>query len=249
MNETKIRWTNYSSNPIRATRLDTGRKGWACTMVPGGPCDNCYAQTLNTRWGTGLAYTQENIGKVRFWLDEREFKAWRKIPKPSRIFVVDMSDIFHPDVPLEYVDRIFAEMEALPQHRFQILTKRPGRMQNYVKARGRPVPDHIWLGTSVGIQAHKPFIRLLQQTDVRVRFLSLEPLLEDLGDLDLSGISWAIVGGESGPRYRPMDKNWARRIRDQCQAQKVAFFYKQSAGTRTELDPYLDGQRWEEYPE
>jgi protein gp37 len=259
MNETRIRWTNYSSNPIRAMRLDNGKKGWACTMVPGGPCDNCYAQTLNKRWGTGLTYEQENMGKVKLWLDEREFRQWAKIPKPSRIFVVDMSDLFHPDVPREFQNRIFDEMEKLPWHKFQILTKRPGIMARFIENRygdwryppmSRQKPtSNIWLGTSVGTEAHKPFIDVLRRIPADVRFLSLEPLIGDLGELDLTGISWVIVGGESGPGYRKMDLDWARKIRDQCLAQKVAFFYKQDSGPRTEMNPILDGIRWEQYPE
>jgi protein gp37 len=144
-------------------------------------------------------------------------------------------------------------MEKTPHHQYQILTKRPGIMQRFIEEKytgwGARPGHHIWLGTSVEDALRKPRIDILRRVHVDIRFLSLEPLLGDLGEMDLSGISWVIVGGESGPGWRPMDHDWARRIRDHCLAQKVAFFYKQDSGPRTEMNPILDGERWEQYPE
>lgn len=145
-------------------------------------------------------------------------------------------------------------MEKADWHVYQILTKRPGIMLQYILDRytnsdGRRLGHHIWLGTSVEDQKRTPRIQVLQRLAVDIRFISFEPLLGPISGVDLSGIHWAIVGGESGPNYRPMDQEWARMLRDQCLAQKVAFFYKQDSGIRTEMNPYLDGRRWEEYPE
>jgi len=260
MNRTKISWTDFSSNPLKARRLDNGKVGWACSGDKIPECANCYAAAMNMKganpnwYGTGLDYTEQNIEKVEFFLDKREFHAWRKVKTPSRIFVVDMSDLFHPAVPDSFRDHVFDEMESCePHHSFQVLTKRPGIMQKYIARRGRP-SGNIWLGTSLGTVQLKPFIRILQQVNVEIRFLSIEPLLEPIGELDLSGISWVIVGGESGRRHRPMDKRWARDILRQCRQQGVAFFFKQSAGPKPGMYPYLDYpegselRRWEEYP-
>lgn len=256
MNKTGIRWTDYSSNPIRAVDLETGKEGWACSRVSPG-CDHCYAATLNRRWGTHLDYTVESIDRIRFKLDYREFDAWERLKEPSRILIVDMSDLFHEALTDDYRNIIFGAMEACRWHTFQVLTKRPGRMLKYTLDRvdraenfpSKTMPKNIWFGTSVEDALRKPRIDVLRRVPAHVRFLSLEPLLGDLGDLDLYGINWVIVGGESGPRYRPMSYDWARNIRDQCLEQKVAFFYKQSSGIRTEMGQELDGVRWEQYPE
>jgi len=240
--DTRIRWTNATWNPVVG-----------CDRVSPG-CDHCYAEALTRRFPKNFP----NGFQLTMHPERLEMPLKRK--EPSRIFVNSMSDLFHERLPFEYIDRVFDVMEKASWHVYQILTKRPGIMLRYIERRyhwqpdqqfgGHGVPGHIWLGTSVEDRLRKPRIDVLRRVPAtRVRFLSLEPLLEDLGELDLTGISWAIVGGESGPGYRPMDKGWARKIRDQCLKQRVAFFYKQSAGPRTEMDPVLDGERWEQYPE
>jgi protein gp37 len=137
-----------------------------------------------------------------------------------------------------------AAAHDLPQHTFQILTKRPERMATWPG----PWPVNVWAGTSVEDRRVIGRIDHLRLVPAAVRFISFEPLIGAVGDVDLSGIHWAIVGGESGPGYRPMDVEWARELRDQCLAQRVAFFFKQSSGPRTEMAPELDGVRWEQYP-
>lgn len=146
--------------------------------------------------------------------------------KPTIWFVNSMSDLFHNKVPFEYIDQVFDIIRATSHHRYQILTKRPERMANYF--RSRVVPSNVWLGTSVEDRKYgMPRIGVLRQITSRVRFLSVEPLLEDLGPLDLRDIDWVIVGGESGPKARPMNADWVRSLRDQCEQSGVAFFFKQ----------------------
>ena len=162
-----------------------------------------------------------------------------------------MSDLFHKEVPRSFIDSVFETMERADWHVFQILTKRSSLLRKYVNQRYATgqAPAHIWLGVS--IEARDYLVRLahLKQARASVRFVSFEPLLEDLGTLDLGGIHWAIVGGESGPHARPIDPEWVRRLRDQCQAQAVAFFFKQWGGVRPKSGGNrLDGRQWLQYP-
>jgi protein gp37 len=146
--------------------------------------------------------------------------------KPTVYFVNSMSDLFHPQVPDWFIDEVFATMRAAKWHIFQVLTKRPERLAAYIGR--KKVPDHIWLGTSVENKRHGvPRIDHLRKVRAKVRFLSVEPLLEDIGRIDLNGITWVIVGGESGFGARPMKPEWARSVREQCLAAGVAFFFKQ----------------------
>lgn len=167
--------------------------------------------------------------------------SWRN---PKRVFVNSMSDLFHELIPDEYIREVFAVMADLPQHTFQILTKRPERAANW----HGPWAPNIWMGTSVENRRVLARIDHLRQCQAAVRFLSAEPLLGPLDSLDLDGINWVIVGGESGPGHRPMNHDWARDIRDKCVAAHVAFFFKQDSGPRTEMRPWLDGMVWEQYP-
>jgi len=175
---------------------------------------------------------------------------WRS---PQRIFVDSMADLFHPDVPLEFLHGVFRTMEAANWHIFQVLTKRPERMADYAKARyGQPgtVPAHIWLGTSVEDSRVLERVEALREATASVRFLSCEPLIGPLEPLDLSGIHWVIAGGESGPRYRPLDLNWVRQLRDKCVAAGVAFFFKQVGGRTPKAGGReLDGRTWNDFPE
>jgi protein gp37 len=208
----KIEWTDHTWNPV------TG-----CTKVSPG-CKHCYAETLANRLQRMGVKGYENGFGVTL-LPER-LNAPRRRRKPTIWFVNSMSDVFHPKIPFDFLDKIFATINATPQHRYQILTKRPERMEQYFSERSAPF--NAWLGTSVENRKYGvPRIAVLKRIVTAVRFLSVEPLLEDIGTLDLDGISWVIVGGESGPHARPMKPEWARSVRDQCEAAGVPFFFKQ----------------------
>jgi protein gp37 len=172
--------------------------------------------------------------------------------QPEMIFVDSMADLFEERVPDAFIDRVFATMERVDRHIYQLLTKRPERLPPYIWARyaGQRAPEHIWLGTSVEDERVLDRVDRLREAPAEVRFLSCEPLIGPLTKLDLSDIHWVIAGGESGPRHRPIDPGWVRELRDKCTDAGVAFFFKQwggltaKAGGRT-----LDGRGWSEYPE
>lgn len=241
MKTTKIEWTDRTWNPI------TG-----CTKHSAG-CAHCYAEVMARRLCSMRLAKYQNGFKVTLHpeaLDEP--KRWAK---GHNIFVCSMSDLFHEDVPFEFVDRVMATIEATPQHRYQLLTKRADRMEEYFHT--RPVPQNAWLGVTVENVATKERMKYLQQIEgATVRFLSCEPLLEDLGELDLKGINWVIVGGESGPLARPMQSEWLRNVKRQADAAHIAFFFKQwgtwgedgvkrSKHTNGKL---LDGKVWQAMP-
>jgi protein gp37 len=168
--------------------------------------------------------------------------------EPRKIFVNSMSDLFHELMPDEYLERCFEVMEEANWHIYQILTKRPERMARFAKQYGK-IPDHIWVGTSVELALYKTSIDVLRHVKARIRFVSFEPLLGPIGKVNLRGISWAIVGGESGPNHRPIQPSWVRELRDQCVSQGVAFFFKQWGGlTPRSGGRRLDGRFWNEYP-
>lgn len=239
-----IEWTDATWNPV------TG-----CTEISPG-CDNCYARRFSERFrgvpghpferGFGLTLRPERLRQPFEWRASR------------RIFVNSMSDLFHKDVPANFAADIFDVMEKATSHTFQVLTKRSARMRKFVAERYRecPVPSHIWLGVSVENREVIWRIRHLQRTNATIRFLSVEPLIGDIGEVDLSGIQWVIVGGESGPKARPMQPNWARRVRDICAAQDVPFFFKQwgtwssdgGRGSKRANGRMLDGRTWDEMP-
>jgi protein gp37 len=224
-----------------------GHVGQHCEHVSTG-CVNCYSDTFNSRClpfnGTGLPFDRRSRDLVDIFLDEkilRQPSHWRK---QRMIFVCSQTDLFGEFVTDEMIDRVFAVMALCPQHTFQVLTKRPERMASYLadkrghftleyqsvpaKSVSRILPlENVWMGVSVEDSKNKYRIDHLRETPAAVRFLSLEPLLEDLGELDLTGISWCIVGGESGPKARPCDVAWVRSIMEQCQEDKVAVFVKQ----------------------
>jgi protein gp37 len=184
----------------------------------------------------------------RFTLHKRSLELPLKWRTPRKIFVNSMSDLFHEQMPQDFLKSCFDTMERADWHVYQILTKRPERMLSFVKDYGN-IPDHVWLGTSVELAMYKPRIDILRKTQARVRFISFEPLLGPIGELDLDGISWAIVGGESGPNHRPIMREWVVEIRKQCKRQGVAFFFKQWGGvTPKSGGRILDGKEWNEYP-
>jgi protein gp37 len=171
--------------------------------------------------------------------------------KPRMIFVNSMSDLFHKDIDRTHLDMVFDAMEATDRHVYQVLTKRSSLMRDYVCVRykGGPVPTHIWLGVSVEDAAHKGRIEHLRQINSEARFISFEPLLGPIGRVDLEGIAWAIVGGESGPHARPMKPSWATELRIACERFGVAFFFKQWGGARPKSGGrLLDGEEWNGFP-
>lgn len=232
-----IEWTDATWNPV------TG-----CTKVSAG-CDHCYAERFSERFrgvkghpfeqGFDLTLRPERLEQPLVW------------KRPKMIFVNSMSDLFHKLIPSDFISQVFDTMEKADWHTFQVLTKRSSILRSFVNARyqTRPVPSHIWLGVSVEDSKRASRIRHLQKTNAGVRFVSIEPLLGPLGTIDLSGISWVIAGGESGPGARPMELAWARSVRDECVAQHVPFFFKQWGGLRPKSGGReLDGREWNEFP-
>jgi protein gp37 len=232
-----IEWTDATWNPV------TG-----CTKVSPG-CKHCYAETFAERWRGIPGHPYEQGFDLRLWPERLGLPLrWKS---PRMIFVNSMSDLFHEEVPDEFIDRVFETMAAAPRHTFQVLTKRADRLAAWHAGR-RAVHGlgNVWLGVSVEDRryglARIPFLRSVRAA---VRFLSVEPLLEDIGELPLAGIDWVIVGGESGPGARPMRPEWVESIRDQCLAANVPFFFKQWGGVRkSETGRRLGGRTWDALP-
>jgi len=256
----KIEWTDETWNPV------TG-----CTKVSPG-CDHCYAESFAHRFAGTPAYPNgfavtlrpERLGQPLHWR------------RPRKVFVNSMADLFHADIPADYIGQIFAVMASSAAHQFQILTKRHARMRallasrdfhdlvidkwgdlfvqgpsraQLVPAQHWPLPN-VWLGTSIESDKYVWRADALRETPAAVRFLSCEPLLGPLPSLDLTGIDWVIAGGESGPRHRQMDPDWVRDLRDRCVMAGVAFFFKQYAGRSPKAGGReLDGHIWDQYPE
>ena len=237
----KIEWTEQTWNPT------TG-----CTKVSPG-CKHCYAETMAARLQRMGASGYHN--GFRLTLQPGRLSQPLRRKKPTVYFVNSMSDLFHEDVPDHFLDKVFEVIRQTPQHTYQILTKRAQRLPEYFAE--RTCPANVWLGVSVEDRAHGvPRIENLRQVAATVRFLSVEPLLEDLGELDLRGIHWVIVGGESGPKARPMRKEWVENVRRQALASDTAFFFKQwgtwgADGVKRDKKRNgrsLNGQVYEEYP-
>ena len=232
-----IEWTDSTWNPV------TG-----CTKVSKG-CDNCYAERFAERFrgvsghhfemGFDVMLRQERLEQPLHWKRGR------------RVFVNSMSDLFHKEVPWSFVDRVFDVMEEGDWHMFQVLTKRSSVMRDYLKQRyGRmDAPPHMWFGVSVEERAALVRVRHLRESPVGNRFLSMEPLLESIGDFDVSGISWMIVGGESGPKCRVMEEDWVRELKALCDGNGVEFFFKQWGGLRPkDFGRKLDGVEYNGMP-
>ena len=237
----KIEWTEHTWNPV------TG-----CTKVSPG-CKHCYAEVLANRLKAMGTPGYENAFKLSVHPVRLDVPVMRK--KPTIYFVNSMSDLFHEKIQFSYIDSVLDVIRTTPRHRYQILTKRPEIMASYFAT--RHVPENAWLGTSAENRKHGlPRIDILRRIDANIRFLSIEPLLEDLGTFDLSGMNWVIVGGESGPKARPMKAAWARSIQRQCQAMNVPFFFKQwgSFGddgvrrAKANNGRALDGRTWDQLP-
>lgn len=208
---TKIEWTNITWNP------ETG-----CSKISEG-CKNCYAEIMSRRL-KGMGQDKYRNG-FEVTLHEGVLKDPIHWKNQSMIFVCSMGDLFHKDVPFSFIDKVMETIKAAFWHEFQILTKRPERMAEYFT--GREIPRNVWLGATVENQAVKGRIDYFRNLGAPVRFLSCEPLLEDLGELDLTGIDWVIVGGESGNKARPMKEDWVLSIKEQTEKQGAVFFFKQ----------------------
>ena len=235
--KSSIEWTNATWNPV------TG-----CTKISPG-CDNCYAERFAERFRGVPGHPYEPGFDLT--LRPERLKQPFKWTRSRMIFVNSMSDLFHKLIPADFIDSVFDAMEEADWHTFQVLTKRSSLMRRYVNARypNGPAPEHIWLGTSVEDGARLSRVRHLRETNATVRFLSLEPLIGPIGKLELDGIHWVIVGGESGPRARPMKQEWVREIRDQCLDAEVPFFFKQWGGIRPKSGGRtLDQREWSEWP-
>ena len=236
----RIEWTGKTLNPTSG-----------CTKVSPG-CRFCYAEVMARRLQAIGAPGYERGFELTLHPKRLELPLRRR--RPTVYFVNSMSDLFHKDIPDSYIDRMFDVIRATPRHTYQVLTKRAGRLPKYFA--DRTCPDNCWLGVSVEDRRRLARIEPLRQVAAKVRFLSVEPLLEDLGEVDLTGIHWVIVGGESGNQARPMKQEWAERVMRQCKAAGVAFFFKQvgSVGfdgvrrSKRANGRKLMGRLWEQYP-
>ncbi|MCF8111811.1 MAG: phage Gp37/Gp68 family protein [Desulfobacteraceae bacterium] len=231
--DSKIEWTEASWNPT------TG-----CTKISAG-CKNCYAERLALRL--------KAMGNANYWngfkltLQEHMLDVPLKWKKPQMIFVNSMSDLFHEDIPLEFIQKVFDVMGKARHHQFQILTKRSQRLAR-LNSRLEWHPN-IWMGVTVESDAYLERIYNLVKTDAKIKFLSLEPLLTRMPEMDLNGIDWVIAGGESGPHSRIMKKEWVISIKNQCQEQNIPFFFKQWGGTnKKKTGRLLEGRVWNQLP-
>ena len=232
-----IEWTDATWNPV------TG-----CTKISAG-CDNCYASRFSERFrgvpghpfenGFDLTLRPERLPQPFDW------------KRPRMIFVNSMSDLFHREVPKEYISNVFATMEKANWHIYQVLTKRSSLMQKFINERypNRKAPLNMWFGVSIESAKVVSRVTHLQHTNAQIRFLSIEPLIASVGKLNLEGIDWVIAGGESGPAARPVDPKWVVDIRNQCIAAKVAFFFKQWGGRNPKArGRLLEGREWSQFP-
>lgn len=237
----RIEWTEQTWNPV------TG-----CVKISPG-CKHCYAETMARRLtAMGASGYEQGFTPA---LQPQRLKQPLQRKRPTVWFVNSMSDLFQDAVPDDYIDQVLDVIRQTPQHTYQVLTKRASRLPRFF--RRREIPDNLWLGVSVEDRKYGvPRIDQLRQVRASVRFLSVEPLLEDLGEMDLTGIHWVIVGGESGKGARPMQAEWARAVRDQCERSGVAFFFKQWGRWGSDGLPrnkgangrHLDGRVWDNYP-
>ncbi|MDD3686860.1 MAG: phage Gp37/Gp68 family protein [Bacteroidales bacterium] len=242
MKKYKIEWTEQTWNPSAG-----------CTKKSAG-CKNCYAESMAIRLQAIGVEGYENGFDFNTVPSRLNDPLKRK--KPTVYFVNSMSDIFHEEMPLDYLDKIFEVIEKTPHHTYQILTKRAEKMYQYFSV--REIPRNIWLGVTVENKKEGlPRIDFLRKLNASVLFLSVEPLLEDLGEINLDNINWVIVGGESGNKARPMDEGWVISIKHQCESKGIAFFFKQW-GTwgadrvkrnKKENGKELNGKIWQQYPD
>ncbi|MGE0095185.1 MAG: DUF5131 family protein [Alphaproteobacteria bacterium] len=241
-----IEWTDATWNPIAG-----------CSIVSPG-CTNCYAMRMAARLeAMGSAKykgTTRKSGKRAVWtgkvvLDHSSLNAPLEWRKPRKIFVNSMSDLFQDDVPVNFIASVWEIMQAAQWHVFQILTKRPKRMAAILSEAKLPVLNNVWLGTSIEGSEQVFRLKHLKATPAAVRFVSFEPLIGAVGEVDLRSIHWAIVGGESGPKARPMNESWVQQIQFLCERDDVAFFFKQWGGrNKKATGRKLNGRTWDAFP-
>ncbi len=241
-----IEWTDVTWNPV------TG-----CSIITAG-CSNCYAMRMAARLqamghknytGTTRKSGNRHVWTGKIHLNHDVLNAPNSWKKPRLVFVNSMSDLFQDGVPFDFIDSVWEVMIANPIHTFQILTKRPDRMNDYLRSRGLKAPMNIWLGTSVENKAVKDRIGMLRKCPAKIRFVSFEPLIGSVGRPSLRGIHWAIIGGESGPKSRPMDEVWVNNIYELCIQYNVEFFFKQWGGINKKKTGRLyRGRTWDEMP-
>ncbi|PZO03344.1 MAG: ABC transporter ATP-binding protein [Hyphomicrobiales bacterium] len=246
MAETSIEWTDATWNPVAG-----------CSVITAG-CTNCYAMRMAARLDAmgvekyrGL--TRKSGGRSvwtgNLYLDEASLGVPAQWKRPRMIFVNSMSDLFHEGVPIEFIAKVWTAMAAAPQHTFQILTKRPDRMSTVLSDRWFPILPNVWLGTSVENAAVVHRLDDLRRAPSAIRFVSFEPLIGSVAGADLSNIHWAIVGGESGPKARPMEEAWLDEIHRMCRRSNAAFFFKQWGGrNKKAAGRSYQGRTWDELP-
>lgn len=233
MAQSSIEWTSFTWNPL------TG-----CTKISPG-CKHCYADRMSKRLKS--MRVEKYVNGFELTLHEELIEAPLSWTKPRKVFVNSMSDMFHDDVPLGFIQRCFDVMTKASQHTFQVLTKRSERLLSINDMINWP--PNVWMGVSVENEDYTYRIDDLRKTKAVVKFLSLEPLLGPLQNLNLTNIDWVIVGGESGPKSRPMREEWVQEIRDQCNLNNVPFFFKQWGGTqKKKAGRLLEGRTWDEFP-
>ncbi len=239
-NGSRIEWTEATWNPT------TG-----CTKISAG-CKNCYAATLSKRLkAMGL---KKYKNEFQFTEHPYELETPLHWKKPRKIFVNSMSDLFHEKAAMEFIGSCFDTMMRARWHTYQVLTKRPKKMAEFstlfYKYYGQEIPSHIWMGTSVENEDNVWRIKEIRKVKCDIRFISFEPLIGSVGKVDLDGIDWAIIGGESGYRFRPVQKDWILEIIRQCKQQKVKVFFKQWGGIRPKSGGrVINGRTYDEYPE
>ena len=236
MAQSSIEWTEMTWNPV------TG-----CDKLTAG-CKFCYAEIMSKRLkAMGVEKYKNNF---QLTMHEDELKTPYSWKKSRVVFVNSMSDLFHKDVPIDFIQKVFKVMRDNPQHIFQVLTKRADVLRYYDSEGWLKWSHNIWMGVSVENEKVKNRIDLLRQTGARVKFLSCEPLIGSIPDMNLNGIDWVIVGGESGRKPRPMNEEWVADIKNQCLDSDVAFFFKQWGGTnKKKTGRLLEGKTWDDMPE
>ncbi|WP_082552279.1 DUF5131 family protein [Methylobacterium sp. Leaf456] len=247
MAETKIEWTDATWNPVVG-----------CSVVSAG-CTNCYAMRMAARLeAMGVqryaGLTRKSGGRAvwtgRVQCDDNALAIPSRWKGRRLVFVNSMSDLFHPDVPADFIHNVWQAMEAASQHTFQILTKRPERMRLVLSDSTFPILQNVWLGTSVESSDVLHRLNDLRSVPAAVRFVSFEPLLGSVRDADLTDIAWAIVGGESGPRSRAINETWVEEIEQLCRSSDAAFFFKQWGGpNKRKTGRHFRGRTWDELPE
>lgn len=247
MADTTIEWTDATWNPVAG-----------CSVITAG-CTNCYAMRMAARLEAMGVEKYKGLTRLsggrrvwtgRLFLDEAALDTPSRWRKPRRIFVNSMSDLFHEDVPADFIARVWQAMEATPHHTFQVLTKRPDRMATVLASRDFRRLPNVWLGTSVEDARVLSRLDNLRDVPAIVRFVSFEPLIGSVANADLRDIAWAIVGGESGPRSRPMQAEWVDEVEAACRRHGAAFFFKQWGGVqKKKTGRTYRGREWDELPE